>query len=249
MFKFKTIAQMKFVSRIVMGFSAFALSTLFLLSYYGQQVGNFTIDVSQDMYLNKEVVLSETVDFKNVRSRLEAVPIGSVRPIGYIDEPEKLPLEIENAILTLEGGSNNGLNYFAYTFYIKNTGEEDLSYNFSLFLEDSTNNIDEAIRVMVVKETDIRVNNTNPNITERVYAKVQSKFGQRPGSPEPGTTPFETNRKIVGDNRYDFKSGDIDKYSILMWLHGEDPDTVDIPERSIRDGALKLSIKFNVITI
>ena len=249
MFKFKTIAQMKFVSRIVMGFSAFALSTLFLLSYYGQQVGNFTIDVSQDMYLNKEVVLSETVDFKNVRSRLEAVPIGSVFPIGYFNEPERLPLEIENAILDLEGGSNNGLNYFAYTFYIKNSGEENLSYNFSLFLEDATNNMDEAIRVMVVKETSITNNNANQNITQRVYAKVQSSYSEAPGSPEPGTVAFETNRKIVGDNRYDFKSGEIDKYSVLMWLHGEDPDTVDVPVRSIRDGALKLSIKFNIITM
>lgn len=245
MFKFSTVAQMKFVSRIVMGFSTLALAVLFLFSYYGQQIGNFTIDVSQDLYLNKEMVLSETVDFKNKGSRLVAKPIGSVMPIGFRDQPERIPVEVENIIGKLEGGSANGLNYFAYAFYTMNDGKEGFSYNFSVYIDDATNNVDAAIRIMVIRESDI---NGNKIVSSNVYAKEQSEHGTNPGQPEPGSVPFESNKKVVSSNRLDFAPGQMDKYTIIMWLHGEDPDCVDIPGRSIRDGSIKVSIKFNIIT-
>lgn len=245
MFKFSTVAQMKFISRIVMGFSSLALAALFLFSYYGQKIGNFTIDVSQDLYLNKEMVLSESVDFKESSSRLLATPIGSAAPIGIRGEPERIPIEIENIIDNLEGGNNNGLNYFAYTFYAKNSGSEEFSYNFSIYIEDSILNLDAAVRVMIIKESDIAGNKI---VSSDVYAKPQSEHGTQPGKPEPGSIPFEASKKVIGENRYDFAPGQMDKYSILMWLHGEDPDCTDLEGRSVKDGAIKLTIKFNIIT-
>jgi hypothetical protein len=246
MFKFKTAAKMRFISRLVFIFCALSLGSLYLFSYYGQQTGDFTIDVSQDAFLDKNMVLSETIDFQTKNSRLTAKPIGNVYPIGQYGAPEKIPIEIEASIEEFQSGSNNGLNYFAYTFYVKNDGKADFSYNLSIYIEDAQKNIDSAIRIMVICEKDITNKKT---ITSDVYAKVQGQHGEYPGEPEPGSKPFIGSKKVVDTNRYDFNIGQIDKYTVVMWLHGEDPDCVDIEGRSIRGGLLKVSMKFNIINL
>lgn len=246
MFKFKTMAKMKFVSRIGIGISTLAISILLLFSYYGQQTGDFTIDVNQKLFLDKKMILSETVDFNTKSSRLVARPIGNVLPIGYYGRPEKIPLEIEGNLDNFFSGSNNGLNYFAYTFYATNSGEADFSYNLAIYIDEAQNNVDAAIRIMIIVEEDILGENKK---TVDVYAKAQGSNGKNPGLAEIGTKMFASNKKVLDTNRYDFKMNSIDKYTVIMWLHGEDVDCVDIGENSIVAGSLKVSMKFGVIDL
>ena len=190
----------------------------YLFSYYGQQTGDFTIDVSQDAFLDKNMVLSETIDFQTKNSRLTAKPIGNVYPIGQYGAPEKIPIEIEASIEEFQSGSNNGLNYFAYTFYVKNDGKADFSYNLSIYIEDAQKNIDSAIRIMVicgkVYKKDLLL----------FYAKVQGNTGEYPGEPDQVVTFIV--KEVVDTNRYEFNM--VKSISIsLMWLHGR-PDCVDI---------------------
>lgn len=244
MLKFRTAAKMRFVSRLVFSFCALTLGSLYVFSYYGQQVGDFTIDLSQELYIDKTMVLSEAIDFNSKNSRLVAVPLGNVNPIGYYDEPEKLPIEIESAMNVFDNGSNNGFNHFAYTFYAKNDGDENFSYNLAVYIEDAKNNVDSAIRIMIIREQDVadkKIKRTD------VYAKPQGTHGEFPGEPEPGSKAFISSKKIIDNNRYDFNAGQIDKYTVVMWLHGEDPDCVDIPGRSIRGGQITVSMKFHII--
>lgn len=246
MLKFKTAAKMKFISRIVFVFCALSLGSLYLFSYYGQQAGDFTIDVSQDAFLDKNMILSESVDFQVKNSRLIAQPIGNVYPIGQYGYPEKIPIEIESSLEEFQSGSHNGLNYFAYTFYVKNDGIADFSYNVAVYIDEAQKNIDAAIRIMIVCEQDI----TNKKIVKsEVYAKVQGEHGDNPGEAEPGSKPFLGSKKVINNNRYDFNAGQIDKYTVIMWLHGEDPDCVDIEGRSIRGGLLTVAMKFSIINL
>lgn len=246
MLKFRTAAKMKFVSRLVFLFCSLALGSLYLFSYYGQRVGDFTIDLSQELYLEKKMVLSESIDFNSKNSRLVAIPLGNVNPIGYYGEPERLPIEIESQLDKFTNGSENGLNYFAYSFYAKNDGEADFSYNMAVYIDEASNNIDSAIRIMIIRETDVA---GTKNRRSDVYAKVQGVHGTNPGEPEPGSLAFLSSKKVIDNNRFDLKVGQIDKYTVVMWLHGEDPDCVDIPGRSIRDGQISVSMKFNIIDI
>ena len=246
MLKFRTAAKMRFVSRLVFIFCALTLGSLYLLSYYGQQVGDFTIDLSQELYIDKTMILSESVDFNTKNSRLVAVPLGNVNPIGQYGHPEKLPIEVEASMDEFQNGSHNGLNFFAYTFYAKNNGEENFSYNLAVYIDESQNNVDSAVRIMIIREQDIAGKKL---VKTDVYAKPQGIHGEFPGEPEPGSKPFLSSKKIIDNNRYDFNVGQIDKYIVIMWLHGEDPDCVDIPGRSIRGGQITVSMKFNVIDL
>lgn len=245
MFSFKTAARMKFISRIGIGLSSLAIFVLLLFSYYSENVGNFTIDLSQELYLEKEMVLSEAVDFAEGRSRLSAIPIGNVVPIGIRGEPETLPVEVVASLSTFSGGNNNGNNFFAYVFYTKNTGETALSYNLTMYVDDAKNHVDEAIRIMIIVERNI--NSLTATKEQFVYAKAQSAIGENPGLPEPGSLMFYAPRIVFTSNRFTFEPGFIDKFTVVMWVHGEDPDCTDLGDRAITSGTLRMSMKFGIL--
>lgn len=54
------------------------------------------------------------------------------------------------------------------------------------------------------------------------------------------TIPFADNNTVVIDERKDMNAGEIDKYTVVIWLEGEDPQCVD----KIKGGELELSMNF-----
>ena len=118
-----------------------------------------------------------------------------------------LPEDIEN-----EGeGSHNGQNYLAYTFYLENKGSETINYWYEIPIDDVIKNVDDAIRVMVYR-----------NGERTVYAKQASN-----GEAEPGTKKFYSDSEVAVEGRKDFKPGDIDKFTIVIFLEGDDPECKD----------------------
>ena len=61
------------------------------------------------------------------------------------------------------------------------------------------------------------------NDTKTVYAKLNSETGE----PEQDTKPFYNIECVMLEERKDFKVGDIDKYTIVVWIEGDDPDCVN----------------------
>lgn len=244
MFRFKTAARMKFISRVGLGLSALAISVLLLFSYYGQRVGSFTVDLNQDMYILKKIELSETIDFIEGSSRLNAESVKGVDPIGVRGYPLRLPLEVENALDDIHPGNNNGTNFLMYSFYIKNSGEATLSYTHTVYLEEHSRNIDAAIRIMVVKVSDVFGSQTK---TTEVFAKVQGANNLNPGEPELGTTRFAGSKIITIQDTYNFKVDQIDQYIVVLWIHGEDIDCTDIGDNPINEGQIRLSMKFSIL--
>ena len=49
--------------------------------------------------------------------------------------------------------------------------------------------------------------------------------------------------KISNQVNEDFESGDVDKYTIVIWLEGNDPECVD----AIKGGHVRMVMNFNVI--
>ena len=118
---------------------------------------------------------------------------------------------IPKNIDTESNGSHNGENYIAYTFYIENEGEEAINYWYSIIIDDVIKNVDEAARVMVYLNGD-----------RRVY-----------------TLPFYIKDEAVLEQRKDFKPGNIDKFTIVIWLEGDDPDCID----NILGGEIKMHME------
>ena len=121
-------------------------------------------------------------------------------------------------------GSHNGDNYIAYTFYVANQGNESIDYWYSIIIDDVIKNVDEAVRVMIFL-----------NDEKTVYAKKNSYTGME----EKDTKSFYADDEAVLENRKGFAPGDIDKFTVVIWLEGDDPDCVD----SILGGEIKMHME------
>lgn len=109
-------------------------------------------------------------------------------------------------------GSHNGENYLAYTFYLENKGSEPIGYWYEIFIDDVIKNVDKAIRVMVYR-----------NNERKIYAKPNETTGEA----EEGTEKFYSNTEVLLEHRENFEAGEIDKFTIVIYLEGDDPDCVD----------------------
>ena len=131
-----------------------------------------------------------------------------------------LPKDIDN-----EGdGSHNGRNYIAYTFYAENRGQDTINYWTSIEIDDVIKDVDEAIRIRVFK-----------NGQPVTYAKNNLRTGQ----PEPNTVSFYDEDTVMQEVIENFKVGDIDKYTIVIWLEGDDPEC----KNNLIGGEIKMHMK------
>ena len=100
----------------------------------------------------------------------------------------------------------------AYTFYIENKGAEVINYWYTILVDDVIKNVDKAIRVMLYK-----------NGEREVYARANEATGQA----ENGTIAFKSDLCILEKQRTSFAPGDIDRFTIVIFIEGDDPDCVD----------------------
>lgn len=191
--------------------SLFVLSILYVMLYIVNQTGNFTISLDQNLKTNKRIIMSSREDFSSASSILK------VNSLKYMDNITESWIP-EMAIGT--EGDQSGEDYLAYTFFIKNNGEKAIQYSREIRIQSVIKNVDEAVRVAVYL-----------NGEKKTYAKLA-----KDGNPEPNTIAFYSNHQVLNENREDFKPGDIDKYTVVIWLEGEDPECVD----NIKGGEMKM---------
>lgn len=187
---------------------ALLISALFLIIIYFllrviYEQGAFTISLDRDFAKKSGIVIYESLTEKEDKIVLEAEKLEFVDNISINWLPKNLDEEGE--------GAHNGDNYIAYTFYIENKGSSSVNYWYTILVDDVIKDVDKAIRVMVYE-----------NGERTVYAKPNSS-----GNPEYETEPFETETTIVLKERADFAEGEIDKFTIVIWVEGDDPDCID----------------------
>ena len=170
------------------------------LIYRGE---NFTVTLDSEYGRESGLVIYKDKN-KYTRTFLRSEDIDFFTDISV----DWLPENIDN-----EGdGSHNGKNYIAYTFYAENMGQDTINYWATIKIDDVIKNVDDAIRVMVIK-----------NGNKVIYAKNNRTTEQ----PEPNTIPFKDNETVMLEKTENFKVGDIDKYTIVIWVEGDDPECTD----------------------
>lgn len=183
---------------------------------FGEKSG-FTIAVNNSKKDKAAISLSESEDFSSPTVRLDAGGVKNMTNISVLDLPESFESE---------GGSHNGENYLAYTFYLKNSGSEAADIRSELDIKSVLKNADNAIRVRVYR-----------NGIDTTYAKAKPD-----GEPEYGTTPFAEERKIFSVTEEDVEPDEIIKYTFVVWIEGDDQECVD----DIQGGNVKMSLTFSV---
>ena len=178
--------------------------------------GNFSITLDKNLYFEKGIIIYDDTNYKVFRTELYA------KTIDYFDDisAKWLPKDLNDY-----DGSHNGDNYIAYSFYIENIGEAVQDYWSEVIIDDVIKNVDEAARIRIYK-----------NGEYLTYAKIGANK-----KPEKDTIPFQDDSLVTMDHVENFKPGDINKYTIVIWLEGTDPECTD----NILGGEIKLHMAFN----
>ena len=129
------------------------IMTLFLIVVYFLLVsfyegGNFTISLDPDFAQKSGLVIYEN-NSEDDKRILKATSADFIDNISV----KWLPKDIHQR----GGGSLNGENYFAYSFYIENKGSNVVNYWYEIVIDDVIKNADEAVRVMIYRNDDMKL--------------------------------------------------------------------------------------------
>jgi len=199
---------------------------LFACTTYIQN-GNFTVTTGSDSF-NAGLGLSETPDFSNPQRILAGGKFEDMKEGTF----PLIPNDIDQYNGTKKFVTDDGMYYYTYSFYVKNTGTDDAGYSAKLRMDSVTQGADEALRVMVVR-----------NGEGTVYAKPQ--LGTSNVLEEFADKNFVSNRLVATVTSDEFKAGTVDKITVVIWFEGEDPECVD----DILEGEVKLSMDINIVEL
>ncbi|MBQ9248597.1 MAG: hypothetical protein IJ171_08450 [Ruminococcus sp.] len=239
------------------------LLLIWIMTWLLTTIGDLVITVDSGA-AKKGISISENADGSGSTFKLSANMVNEVTNITYDWLPATLDLEAD--------GSHNGRNYLAYTFYLTNNGKETLTYQSQLQSVKAAKDADEACRVMIYKNGEPEVfakenrgltsADGSPEPYEKIYKKeIPENYtpptpeeieaaAQQPQSKELVNhtdeeiviQPFVDSKTVFNTSYEGLEPGQTDKYTIVMWIEGEDPECLDV----IRDGYVKLMWFFNI---
>lgn len=193
---------------------------LVLMAITSNRNGNLTIFIDRSS-ATKSLSLSESKSLSNPQGKIYGPSIGNAWNITE----DMIPKDTY-----LMDGNNSGTNYIAYTFYVFNSGIENLDYSMRFNIENTSKKLDEAIRVRLYV-----------NDVSTTYAKKNSTNGEA----ESGTSLFESDDCITSETVTDFAPNSYTKYSLLIWVESDDPDCTN----DKIGGSITLSMSFNVLGV
>ena len=239
------------------------LAAIWGLSEITKMKGHFSVNLTPEMY-KEGFSVSETLDKD-----------GHVaKPTSYLkgDELDKAdPISIAWIGKDVDGvdGSHNGKGYFAYTFYIENTGEIPASYEYVLRINSQSKNVRKATWVMLFEDGKMRFfadatkdgdNQTLPERNDNTQGyrnppfKDKAKFEDKQFELIPNDKndkeyyrliafPFESDNVVTSGVVDDVQPGEVHKYTVVLWLEGDDPDCTD----ELIGGHLGMELNFEYV--
>ncbi|MGN0420247.1 MAG: hypothetical protein ACI4E4_07350 [Acetatifactor sp.] len=191
---------------------------LFILAFMQEKMGNFTINLNRLELYRKGIAISATGDFEDPTARLVVETVQDATNTTLSD----LPTNLDDF-----DGSHNGRNYMAYTYYVRNAGKEDVNYVARVVLNACAKGAEQAVRVAVWR-----------NGERVVYAMPAADGGD-----EEDCVSFESDKIVCTYTEENFLVGNVDKYTIVIWMEGEDPECVD----AIVGGSVEFSMTIDAM--
>lgn len=195
------------------------VAVLFIIAFMQEKMGNFTINLNRLELYRKGIAIAEDGDFQKPTARLTANTVQDATNITLEDLPENLD-DID--------GDHNGKNYMAYTYYVRNAGKEDVGYQARVTLDSCAKGAENAVRVAVWR-----------NGERVIYAEPAADGGE-----EEGCVSFVDRDTVCIYQEENFLVGNVDKYTIVIWMEGEDPECVD----AIVGGSVEFSMRIDSIS-
>ena len=250
------------IAAIVGGVSAVVVSALAIVAFLGRFVGTFTVTLETR---NVDLTLSEKSDFVNRTSFLRVNDLVPFQEFTYCNferygGDEVIDSETTSYDLGLNPATDEDdvdtLNFFKYTFFVKNVGLNPAKYNLALNILESVNSDDgrsllDTMRVMIYEDG-----------VKTVYAK-------RSSVPHTGSDGKADYRAPISISEYDateeytfqgyaemFESSDVvttfsdqtinidevRRYTIVTWLEGFQSSN---EETAPKGASIKLGVEIN----
>lgn len=176
---------------------------VYIASMAYNKYGSFTVTVNQFDGAEHLLSLSETPDFMTGTMKLNSKASESITNISKDDLPKDLDSQ---------NGEHSGKNYLAYSFYLKNAGVNTIDCVYELYITNMTMNIESAVRIRLY---------VNGEYKDYARTRTDGK------GPEPDTVEFFNSTVIAKDVIKNFSPNEVTKFTVVIWLEGDDPDCKD----------------------
>lgn len=241
--KYTSYFKLRRVYRVGLGIFAALFIIIAIVTYYGQNTGNFVIGVD-DIAYNKGIVISKDPEFKTQGSRVMANPLDNVDAVTYSDFSGLIP-----KMVATPGDFKDpyGYTYLAFTFYLKNVGSEVFDVSMTLDVVEDILNVSDAVRILLIE-----TNNQNGAQSMYLYQKEDDPTFDYSiyvpdyideDSPLLNTIKFESETQVCNQIIRAFRPNDVKQYTLLIWLEGWDPDC----DNRISQGKIKMQMMFSII--
>lgn len=227
----------------VLAILAAILAGTFIVAYITEEKGHFTINLTADM-LREGFQISENPDFATPSTRLFAEEIENSNATSVY--------EINRNVNDIDG-SHNGPGYMAYTFYLRNNGTETTNYGYTVNILSETMGTGNAAWVMFFEDDKQIIYARAPEGGKResLWGYPRAPFIDEAYNPEDQyrledgkysivTTPFIDKETALQGYVENFGPGDVKKYTVVVWLEGDDPDC----NNSILGGHVGFNVQF-----
>lgn len=219
------------------------LTVAYVMAAFYTQSGEFIISVNHPG--EKSLVLCDTEDFKNPLLVLKGETIENADNISIYDiEPNLKDMD----------GMLNGPDYIAYSFYLKNIGDTPVTYNYFLTIQKMTKGIENAVWVILYHngKQQVFAAPSKDGTPECQYSEYefpfmkdalhpeQMTFDKKKGLYRLETIPFAATKLVTTAKRDEIQPGEIDKFTVIIWLEGEDPECIN----DILGGTIEMMMKF-----
>ena len=241
----------------LLGALAALLGVLFLFSMVTETQGHFTINMSDGMF-REGFSLCDEITFAEPSMRLFAEPALDVPCISITD----IAPDVDDI-----DGLHNDATYFAYTFYIRNEGESTVDYDWEVALNSESQDLSKAAWVMIFEDgamrfyAEPRADGTQEALpafgdNSRGYLKTPfitdsaAPFAQYDTITQLGNATyyrlipvnFLSELKVAEGRQEQVAPMDVHKYTVVIWLEGDDPDCTN----ELIGGHLGLDMKFRL---
>lgn len=214
------------------------IATVFVVGFMAASIydrfGSLTISAgSNDSDKKYSLTLYELSDLSASAATISAKTIPQITNIS--EATINNVSNIENISSQTYGGQHNGENYFAYTFFLQNNGDETFNYNYSMRIVDSTKGLERGIRVRIYRALE----KDGPS-----EYKTYAMDGPDIKDFNPMTIEFSNAETVAIDRVNNFAKNDVHRYTVVIWIEGNDMDTDD----SMIGGSIKFDMKFEIST-
>ena len=254
------------IAALVSVITSIGVACLIVTAYLGRTVGTFTVAVTNTVV---KLALSKKADLSDTSSHLRVDKLYALRETSFVNLPPHDELDNEAndydyGFVYDENGNPDSMRFIKYTFYVTNLSNTIARYNLNIKLgdrnesDDGTNrSLDDTLRVMVYENDPANENahdykvfakeaaeynfDSEGNKTRREFISSYPSGSNKEDDEHKLAEAFLPGQTIVKYTASNFKKGDIKRYTLVLWLEGEDPQSDNSKE--IPEGAsLKLGV-------